>query len=168
MGPWVKKGALDPHLDSQVNIVKTIEAILGLPSLSQWDQNAAVISGIWTQHPDFAPTKVLPMQVKVTFNPGKCADRLLLRREAGATGHILTPAWLEAHTDPHGRHLAPISRQNAYAPTSLLKVGGPEQMRQEWTASKGIKSYDRVMRYLQNYAKEHRGTVAYYQANEGN
>lgn len=168
MGPWVKKSHLETRLDSQVNIVKTIEAILGLPSLSQWDQNAAVISGIWTQHPDFAPAKVLPMQVKVAFNPGKCADHLLLRREAGATGHILTPAWLKAHTNPHGRHLAPVSRQNAYAPTSLLKVGGPEQMRQEWTASKGTKSYDRVMRYLQSYAKEHGGTVADYQANEGN
>ena len=47
----------------------------------------------------------------VAFNPGKCADRTLLRREAGATGHILTPAWLKAHTGLHGRHLASIGQR---------------------------------------------------------
>jgi sugar lactone lactonase YvrE len=168
MGPWVKKGVLVTRLYSQVNIVKTVEAILGLPPMSQWDQNAAVLSGIWSRHPDFAPTRVLPMRVNVAFNPGACSDRLLLRREAGASGHVLTPAWLKAHTDPHGSHLASVTPRNTYTPTSLLKVSGPEQMRQEWIASKGIKSYDRVMQYLRNYAKKHGGTVASYQANENN
>ncbi len=80
---WVKKGVLETHLDSQVNIVKTIEATLGLPPMSQWDANASVIAGIWTDQPDFAPTPMLPIQVPVSFNPGKCSNRTLLRREAG-------------------------------------------------------------------------------------
>ena len=168
MGPWVKKGALETHLYSQVNIVKTIEATLGLPPMSQWDENAAVLSGIWTNHPDFAPTpSVLPIRVPVTFNMGKCTDRLLLRREAWATGHILTPSWLKAHMDPHGQHLAPVSQQHAYTPTSLLKVSGPEQLKQEWIASKGVKSYDRFMAYLHRYAQAHGVTIASYEANEG-
>jgi len=168
MGPWVKKGALETHLYSQVNIVKTIEATLGLPPMSQWDENAAVLSGIWTDHPDFAPTPdVLPIRVPVSFNPGKCSNPLLLRREAGATGHILTPAWIKAHTDSHGRHLAPVSQKNAYTPTSLLKVSGPEQLKQEWIASKGVKSYERFMAYLHHYAQAHGVTIASYEANEG-
>ena len=168
MSPWIKKGVLETHLYSQVNIVKTIEATLGLPPMSQWDQNAAVLSGIWTGHPDFAPTpSVSPIRVPVAFNPGKCSDRLLLRREAGAAGHILTPAWLKVHTGPHGRHLAPVSTANAYTPTSLLKVSGPEQLKQEWIASKGVKSYDRFMAYLHHYAQIHGATIASYEANEG-
>ena len=169
MSPWIKKGVLETHLYSQVNLVKTIEATLGLPPMSQWDQNAAVPSGIWTDHPDFAPTpSVSPIRVPVAFNPGTCSDRLLLRREAGTAGHLLTPAWLKAHTDPHGRHLVPIGQKNAYTPTSLLKVGGPEQLQQEWIASKGVKSYDHFMLYLRHYAHIHGATIASYEANEGN
>ena len=88
----------------------------------------------------------------VAFSPGKCADRTLLRREAGATNDILTPAWLKAHTGLHGRHLVSIGQRHAYTPTSLLKVGGPEQLKQEWIASKGMKNHDRFMAYLRHYA----------------
>ena len=69
--------------------------------------------------------------------------------------------------DPHGRHLAPVSQKNAYTPTSLLKVSGPEQLKQEWIASKGVKSYDRFMAYLHHYAQAHGVTIASYEANEG-
>ncbi|EQD37850.1 phosphoesterase, partial [mine drainage metagenome] len=164
----VKKATLETHLYSQVNIVKTIEATLGLPPMSQWDASAAVLSGVWTDHPDFAPTpSVLPIRMPVAFNMGKCTDHLLLRREAGATGHILTPAWLKAHTDAHGRHLAPVVQKNAYTPTSLLKVSGPEQLKQEWIASKGVRSYDHFMAYLHRYAQAHGVAIVSYEANEG-
>lgn len=168
ISPWVRKGMLNTQLDSQVNIVKTIEATLDLPPMSQWDANASVIGDIWTDHPDFAPTPaVLPIQVPVSFNAGKCSNRTLLRREAGATGHILTAKWLKAHTDPHGQHLAPVSTESAYTPTSLLKVSGPEQLKQEWIASKGVKSYEHFMAYLHHYAQVHGTTIASYEANEG-
>ncbi len=168
ISPWVKKGFLATSLYSQVNIVKTIEAMEGLPPMSQWDANARVISGIWTRHPDFAPTPpVLPIQVPVAFNPGKCSDKTLLRQEAGLTGHYLSPAWLNAHTNSHGRHLAPVSAAQNYTPTSLLKVSGPEQLKQEWIASKGVKSYRHFIAYLQHYAEAHGETIASYEANEG-
>jgi len=166
MGPWVKRGDLDTEPLSQVNIVRTIEAIFGLPPMSQWDANASVISGIWRDSPRRDPMPVLPMQVAVQFNGGKCSRRLLLRREAGATGHILTPAWLKAHTDPHGAELA-LDAATRYTPTSLLKVSGPEQLRQEWIASKGKQSYRDFLAYLQRYAAAHGTTVASYVANEG-
>ena len=168
VGPWVRQGALDQHLLSQVNIVKTIEAILGLPPMSQWDQNATVIPGIWANHPDDATTKLLPMQVQVSFNAGKCSNQLLLRREAGAVGKILTPAWLKEHTDPHGGRLGKLQSENIYSPTSILKVPGPEQMRQEWIASKGAKSYAQVMDYLQRYAQSRKLPVDSFLANDGN
>ena len=32
------------------------------PPMSQGDQNAGVFSGIWTSHPDFTSTKILPIR----------------------------------------------------------------------------------------------------------
>ncbi|MBU2825530.1 quinoprotein amine dehydrogenase, beta chain-like protein, partial [Acidithiobacillus ferrooxidans] len=156
-------------LYSQVNILKTTEAIFGLPPMSQWDQNAGVFSGIWTNHPDFAPTQVLPMQVPVTFNAGKCDHYTLLRREAGATGHYLTAnetAWYKEHQTPNGAGLPAPSKADTYTPTTLLKVPGPEQMKQEWIASKGRKSYARVMAYLKAYSAQKDAPVNAYQAGE--
>ena len=166
MGPWVKSGDLDTSLYSQVNIVKTVEAILGLPPMSQWDANARVFSGIWRRRPRPDPVPVLPLEVPVQFNRGVCPRWRLLRREAGLTGHVLTPAWLKARTDPHGLRLG-MTPAASYTPTSLLKVPGPGQLKEERIASKGRRSYERFMVYLRRYAKAHDTTVASYEANEG-
>ena len=107
------------------------------------------------------------MRVRLRFNAGHCSNRLLLRREAGAAGHALSAQWLERHTDSHGAASAPLAASQRYTPTSLLKVPGPEQLRQEWIASKGRKSYAAFRRYLSAYAAAHGTTVASYEANEG-
>ena len=36
----------------------------------------------------------------------------------------------------------------AYTPTALLKVSGPEQMRQEWLASKGTRAYAAMLEHV--------------------
>ncbi len=165
IGPWVKRGKLEARNYSQVNILKTTERVFGLPPLSQWDQNARVFTGIWARHPDFTPTPLLPMRVPVRFNAGPCSHYTLLRREAGATGHILSPDWYRAHQDRHGQHLSPP--REAYAPTTLLKVPGPTQMRQEWIAAKGRASYRRVQHDIAQYAARHHAPVAAFEAADG-
>ncbi|MBU2803802.1 hypothetical protein HF668_01200, partial [Acidithiobacillus ferridurans] len=55
---------------------------------------------------------------------------------------------------------------DTYTPTTLLKVPGPEQMKQEWIASKGVKSYARVMTYLKAYSAQKDAPVNAYQAGE--
>ena len=45
------------------------------------------------------------------------------------------------------------SERNMYTPTTLLKVSGPEQFKQEWIAAKGVKSYEKVMRYIKKLSK---------------
>ncbi|MGC8490481.1 MAG: bifunctional YncE family protein/alkaline phosphatase family protein [Syntrophobacteraceae bacterium] len=163
IGPWVKKGHLETQLFSQVNILKTTEAILGLPPLSQWDQNARVFSGIWTEHPDFSPLRVLPGRVGAAFNAGECSDYTLLRREAGAAGHSLTPRWMrwyKKHRTSHGAGLPAPASEESYSPTALLKVEGPEQMKQEWIAARGIRPYEREMAYLKAYAQKRHAPLA--------
>jgi hypothetical protein len=149
-----------------VNIVRTIESAFGLPPMSQWDANAQVLSGIWASSPREETVPVLPMQVPVQFNAGKCSNELLLRREAGAAGHALSTAWLQRHTNPHGRGIS-LTASERYTPTSILTVEGPEQMRQEWIASKGARSYSAFERYLRGYAARRGNTLATYEANDG-
>ncbi len=165
ISPWIRRGRIETHAYSQVNILKTTEEILGLPPLSQWDQNAAVFSGIWSRTPDFAPAPVLPIRVPVRFNAGACTNYTLLRREAGAVGHVLSPRWYRSHTGVHGRHLPPPLE--AYAPTTLLKVPGDVQMRQEWIATKGRASYQRVQRYVARLAARHHAPGVAFEAADG-
>ena len=157
LGPWVKPGYLDTHRRSQLDIVRTTEAILGLPAMSQWDANGSVFGDIWTNHPDFRPVPVLPMQVKPALNPGSCSPLTRLRRKVGATGHYVSSPWFKRHAAEFGP---------AYTPTSLLTVPGPEQMRQEWIATKGRRSYAAVMRYLARYSRAHEAPLSRYVANE--
>jgi len=171
MGPWVKKGYLETKLYSQVNILKATEAIFGLPPMSQWDENASIFSGMWTHHPDYAETRLLPMQVPVAFNAGQCDDYTLMRREVGASGHPLQPnskwyAWYKAHQTQRGVGLPPPGKGAAYTPTTLLKVPGPEQMKQEWIATKGVKAWHKEVAYLKAYAQKRHAPTAAYQAGE--
>ena len=166
LGPWVKSGTLDTQPLSQVNIVRSIEAIFDLPPMSQWDANAEVIAGIWRAAPRLDPMPVSPMRVPVQFNRGRCSDQRLLRREAGATGHVPTQAWLERHRAPHGETTAVAAGQR-YSPTSILKVGGPEQMRQEWIATRGARRYRAFQRFIRAYAASRGDTTAAYEANDG-
>ena len=166
IGPWVKSGTLDTEPLSQVNIVRSIEAVFDLPPMSQWDANAEVISGIWRAAPRADPMPVSPMRVPVQFNRGHCSDRRLLRRQAGATGHVLTQAWLERHRAPHGETTT-VAADQRYTPTSILKVGGPEQMRQEWIATEGAHRYRAFQRFVRAYAVSRGDAVASYEANDG-
>jgi hypothetical protein len=160
VSPWVKKGYLETNLYSQVNILKTVEAVFDLPPMSQWDQNASVFSGIWTNKPDFSVTKVLPMQIPITFNSGKCKNYILLRREAGILGKTLSQTWYKDHRSKHGVSLSHLKKKNLYTPTTLLKVPGPEQFKQEWIASKGLKSYKKVIAYIRKLAKSENRPLA--------
>ncbi|WP_286705064.1 MULTISPECIES: hypothetical protein [unclassified Acidiphilium] len=160
-GPWVKPGVVQTRRYSQVNVMRTIEAVLGVPPLSQWDQNAAVIGGIWASHPDDAPYVTQPIGVPPTVNQGTCPIDKTLRRTAGETGHLLTPGFVAAHGKA-----ASLAPAYLYNPTALLKVSGAEQMKQEWIASKGAASYRRVMAYLARYAAAHGAPLGSFQARD--
>ncbi|MGC9236368.1 MAG: bifunctional YncE family protein/alkaline phosphatase family protein [Thiomonas sp.] len=135
-GPWVQPGVqVTQHL-SQVDLLRTIEAVAGIPPMSQWDANAHVLAGIWRAHPDLAPTPVLPAEVPLQRNPGVCAPNTPFRDLPVA--------------QPPG---APTPASGPrYTPTALLEVSGPEQMRQEWLASKGAQAYAAMQAHLQALA----------------
>ena len=163
LGPWVRRSRVTTRY-SQVNIVRTIEAVTGLPPMSQWDANAAVIGGIWRRAPQDAEMSVTVPKVPVALNPGACGNRALMRRMSAASGRIRHPAGARAHRQGLAQRLPPASEW--YTPTSLLKVAGGEQMRQEWVGSRGLASYERTMRYLERLARAHHAPLSHYVAND--
>ncbi len=160
VGPWVKRGELITHPYSQIDILRTIEAIANVPSMSQWDANAQVIGDIWATVPHVAPYHVRAIQVKMATNPGRVSSGLRARFKAGRQGHWLSPGWLKAHP----MHAGKLSE---YGPTSLLKVPGPEQLKQEWMACKGQTSYLRLMAYIHSLAMQRHESVGRIIASDG-
>ena len=163
LGPWVRQADVTTRY-SQVNIVRTIEAVFALPPMSQWDANAAVINGIWRHTANDSVVPVTVPKVKVAFNPGVCRNHALMRREATMQRHVPLQAWLRAHQDALTERLPP--RSEWYTPTSLLKIPGGEQMRQEWVGTKGTASYARTMHYLRALARAHHAPLSHYVAND--
>ena len=161
VSPWIKPGMLITHHYSQVNLMRTIEAITDVPPMSQWDANAQVLSGIWTKHPNFAAYHVQSIRVPARYNPGRMWQGEQLRRKAGKTGHWLSPRWLKAHPAAAAK-----VGNSVFTPTQLMKVPGPEQMRQEWIAVKGKASYLRVMAYLRHLAKIQHQPLTHYIASD--
>ena len=61
------KGGVDDHYYSQINVVRTVEQILGIPSMNQEDHAADPMYTAFTSHPDFAPYNALPANVPLTL-----------------------------------------------------------------------------------------------------
>ena len=157
-GPWVKPGMLVTRHYSQVDVIRTIEAVLGLPPMSQWDANAWVVDGPWRKRADTTVYAPVAETVPENLNPGTCHSRWLnLRRAAGRDGQPLTGAWL-------ARHRGTARTGIEFGPTELLSTPGPEMMRQEWVGSRGEAAWDKVMRYLHSYAKAHDAPLKRYLA----
>jgi Uncharacterized conserved protein len=160
LSPWVKQGYISTKHYSQINIIKTIEKILGIPPMSIFDQTTPIISDIWADKPNFSPIKTIKPDVKVAFNPGYCNNYTLLRREAGATGHYVNKKWLEKHMKNDSKDSSYIpSSKNLYTPTSLLKVSGFEQFKQSAIATKGYSGYKKMLRYIKTLAKEQNKSI---------
>jgi YVTN family beta-propeller protein len=57
ISPYTKRGKVISNYYSQINMVRTIENILGLPPMNQLDLTAESMSDCFTDNPDFTPYK---------------------------------------------------------------------------------------------------------------
>lgn len=81
ISPWVRQGALTHRHYSQVSISRTIEQLLGVPPLSQYDANAAPITDVFASKPDLRPFEALPETVNIeAMNTAKSVMRHLSMR----------------------------------------------------------------------------------------
>ena len=63
ISPYVKRNSVDSTQYSTVSMVRTIELILGLPPLSQYDAAARPMFASFTDQPDLAPYKHEPARI---------------------------------------------------------------------------------------------------------
>lgn len=59
ISPYTKRGEVISTYYSQINMVRTIESILGLPPMNQFDMTASPMTDCFTAKPDFTPYTAL-------------------------------------------------------------------------------------------------------------
>jgi YVTN family beta-propeller protein len=61
--PYARRGVIDSTYYTQVNVVRTIEQILGLPAMNQMDMAAVPMRDAFTDKPDLAPFSLVDNQL---------------------------------------------------------------------------------------------------------
>ncbi len=83
ISPWARRKAVDSSLYTTISMFRTIEQILGLPPLNQYDLAAEPMFSVFTSQPDEAPYEALPNRIPLDeMNPPLQATRGLQRRLA--------------------------------------------------------------------------------------
>jgi len=82
ISPWVKRQALDSTMYTTASMVRTMELILGLPPMTQFDQLATPMYNSFTNQPEMAAVEALPETVDLQARnpkggPGDSASRKL-------------------------------------------------------------------------------------------
>ena len=63
--PWAKRGAVDSTHYTTSGVLRTIELVLGLPPMSQYDAAATPMFGAFAAKSDLAPYAVRPARVDI-------------------------------------------------------------------------------------------------------
>jgi hypothetical protein len=72
ISPYAKPGVAHLHT-SMASIIKTIDLILGMPFINQYDAAASDLSDMFTNTPDFTPYTALPSDTRI-FDPAKVKE----------------------------------------------------------------------------------------------
>jgi YVTN family beta-propeller protein len=87
--PYTKRGAVISAQYNTTSILRTIEQILGLPPMNQFDATATPMFDCFTETPDFTPFDTVPSNIPLdTMNPprDKITDSLLRRHAVQSAG----------------------------------------------------------------------------------
>jgi hypothetical protein len=76
ISPWVQRGQVNHTFYSQLNIVRTIEELLGLPPLNQHDALAAPMLDVFQNAPDVTAYTAIPNQIPLDTLTPVAAARL--------------------------------------------------------------------------------------------
>jgi YVTN family beta-propeller protein len=70
VSPYVRRGQVNHTYYTQISMVRTIEELLGLPSMNQHDKLAAPMTDAFDDRADLSPFNVVPNQIPLdTLNP---------------------------------------------------------------------------------------------------
>jgi YVTN family beta-propeller protein len=96
ISPWIKRGVTDSHYWTVINMVRTIEQVLGLPPMNQNDAAAPPMSELFTDEPDFTPYVAAPNRIALdTLNgqPGSDAPAPVITTQATPEMQELEKQW---------------------------------------------------------------------------
>ncbi|OIK10470.1 phosphoesterase [Bacillus sp. MUM 116] len=114
ISPWVKRGITDSHYWTVINMVRSIEQILGLPAMNQNDASAEPMNEIFTNKPDFRPYNFEANQIPLdTLNGSPNSNTAALANTDKVTPQAkeLSKQWTEWSNKNKkkltGRHASP-------------------------------------------------------------
>ncbi|MDQ6775034.1 MAG: bifunctional YncE family protein/alkaline phosphatase family protein [Actinomycetota bacterium] len=125
--PYAKRGVHSQYY-SQINVVRTIEQILGIQPMNQEDHSAEPMYSLFTAHPNFAPYDVLPNQIPLTLGApgypstltGTAAKKLGAVGTVPATERAVYAAWVA--WSKHQRFGGGQARQDYGKPALLNRL----------------------------------------------
>lgn len=96
VSPYAKKGGVNSRYYTQLNVVKTIEQILGTTPMNQEDLAAVPMYDAFTNTPDFTPYTAQPNQIPLDFGLGGAtigtAAQAVASTRAGARAPVVPAA----------------------------------------------------------------------------
>ena len=90
ISPYAKRGAVVSTQYNTTSLIRTMEQILGLPPMNQFDASATPMSECFTDRPDFTPFTAVPNQIPLDqMNPAPQAIHdPVLRRDAEVSAKL--------------------------------------------------------------------------------
>jgi Uncharacterized conserved protein len=98
ISPWVKRGVTDSHYWTVINMVRSMEQILGIHPMNQNDNAAEPMSELFTNKPNFTPYNAVPNQIPLdTLNgqPGSNTAALANTRNVTPQAKDLSKQWTD-------------------------------------------------------------------------
>ncbi len=96
ISPYAKRGAVVHTYYSQLNVMRTIEQILGLPPMNQEDLTAEPMRDVFTNTPDLTPYTALPSNISLTeTNPETAGAPKATPGSTSGTSWAMQTAWAQ-------------------------------------------------------------------------
>jgi YVTN family beta-propeller protein len=129
ISPWAQRGIVDNTYYSQINMVRTIEQILGIHPMNDKDSAATPMYTAFTNRPDYTPFDALPNQTSLTAGlstlPSCGADVPAGTTEAKIAASTAVPANMEQVAAQWAQWL---TKQRTTGPNAVPDFANPEQM----------------------------------------
>jgi YVTN family beta-propeller protein len=133
ISPWVKKGVTDSHYWTVINMVRSIEQILGLPPMNQNDAAAVPMSELFSNKPDFTPYDFVPNGIPLDAlngQPGTNTAALANTAQVTPETQALEKQWTEWSNKNKGHFSGKKAAPDELNPNMLNHV--------TWYATKGF------------------------------
>ncbi len=133
ISPWVKKEVTNSRYWTVINMVRSIEQILGLPAMNQNDAAAQPMSEIFTNKPDFTPYEAEANRIPLdTLNGQPTANAAALANTEASTSE--SKALAEQWTEWSNKNKSWMSGKNA----SPDEINANMLNHAVWYATKGF------------------------------